>query len=293
MKISIVICTYNRAESLKDPLESLLKQQKQDSLDYEVIVVDNNSSDETKRVVESYMALFHGRLRYVFEQRQGLSHARNRGIREARGEVIAFTDDDVIVSENWIASIKAFMENSDWDGVIGISHWVRQNGEIYTKRPKNDLLIGNGLNMIFRKGTLLKAGLFDGVLGAGSIGCAAEDTDLIYRLTKMGQKLTFCEEIVVHHKPRISTQEEKDILYRDAQGEGFLWGKHLLKHKDIHAFKRLYWKVSDLLKRYYRAKKQKDEEERFRNRIVLSGIWLGFRKAFKHYIIHHEKQHTK
>lgn len=82
--ISIIISTYNRCESLKDTLDSLLNQEIDGSFDYEVIITDNNSKDKTKEVVESCKEKFNGRLRYLFEPQQGKSYALNRAIKESK-----------------------------------------------------------------------------------------------------------------------------------------------------------------------------------------------------------------
>jgi glycosyltransferase involved in cell wall biosynthesis len=82
-----------------------------DDLPWECILVDNNSDDSTRSVFEEVEKHYESKIRYVFEEKRGLSHARNRGIKEARGEIIAFTDDDVIVDKYWIQNIgKAFKE---------------------------------------------------------------------------------------------------------------------------------------------------------------------------------------
>ena len=116
--VSIVISTYNRCDQLPIAVNACLAQQT--DVPYEVIVVDNNSSDGTRRWVEARMASSHGRLRYVFEPKQGLPHARNAGIDAARGRYIAFTDDDVHVAPDWVASIaRAFAMHPDVDMIGG------------------------------------------------------------------------------------------------------------------------------------------------------------------------------
>jgi len=114
MKLSVVVCSLNRSESLRRMLKSLQEMVIPDYLSCEVIVVDNNSDDDTRLVVEEIEKHFELKIRYVFENKKGLSHARNRGVKEAGGEIIAFTDDDVIVDKHWIKSIdKAFKEYDD------------------------------------------------------------------------------------------------------------------------------------------------------------------------------------
>ena len=94
--ISVVVCTYNRAESLRETIYSLLKQDLK-AVPMEILVVDNNSSDNTKNVVASFGEGNQFPIRCVFEGQQGLGYARNTGIQAAKGEIIAFIDDDIEV----------------------------------------------------------------------------------------------------------------------------------------------------------------------------------------------------
>src|SRR5215216_2688114 len=117
--ISVIISTYNRCDMLSSAIEKLLAQERE-RVAYEIIIVDNNSTDRTREVVESFIARGHSNLRYVFEPRQGVSHARNRGIAHAAAPIIAFADDDVVVSLDWVATIKrAFDEHTSVDCIGG------------------------------------------------------------------------------------------------------------------------------------------------------------------------------
>ena len=86
MKISVILSTYNRCQSLAKALDSAAASTLPEGDEWEVVVVDNNSTDQTRDVVEDFQRRHPGRFRYVFESQQGLSHARNAGIREARGD---------------------------------------------------------------------------------------------------------------------------------------------------------------------------------------------------------------
>ena len=119
MQVSVVIGTYNRAHLLEGTLEALASQEVPGSLEWEIVVVDNNSRDATAQVTTAFSKTTATRVRYVFEPQQGLSHARNRGIREARGAIIAFTDDDVLPASDWIAEIAAAIDRWKADGVGG------------------------------------------------------------------------------------------------------------------------------------------------------------------------------
>lgn len=103
--VSVVISTYNRSDVLPRALDSVLHQEAGD-VRYEVLVVDNNSTDGTREVIESYVRRGHANLRHLFEARQGVSHGRNAGIAQARAPIIAFTDDDMEVGPDWVAQIK-------------------------------------------------------------------------------------------------------------------------------------------------------------------------------------------
>lgn len=100
MDISVIISTYNRCGSLARAISSILAQEPATPA-FELVIVDNNSTDETKQTVESFLAQ-DPRVRYVFEKRQGLSYGRNAGLAAAKGQFIIYTDDDVVVAANWV-----------------------------------------------------------------------------------------------------------------------------------------------------------------------------------------------
>ena len=102
MKFSVVIATYNRADELPRTLDSLSEMKTTGP--WEVVIVDNNSSDNTRDVVLERVGSFPVPLHYIFEREQGRSAALNAGIRAARGEIIAITDDDVRVDPEWLVN---------------------------------------------------------------------------------------------------------------------------------------------------------------------------------------------
>jgi glycosyltransferase involved in cell wall biosynthesis len=111
--IAIIICTWNRAALLRGTLMSLQKQIVPANTEVDVIVVDNNSSDDTKPMVEQLCNEWQpGTLHYTFERRQGKQFALNAGIAVSRSELLAFTDDDIILPPDWIANICSAFENS-------------------------------------------------------------------------------------------------------------------------------------------------------------------------------------
>ncbi|MBF0490308.1 MAG: glycosyltransferase family 2 protein, partial [Candidatus Omnitrophica bacterium] len=94
---SIIISTYNRCDHLRTTLESMLLLQVDGSFEYEIIVINNNSQDQTDLIIKNLQLKFNNRLFYYHELRQGKSFALNTAIEKAKGEILIFTDDDVIV----------------------------------------------------------------------------------------------------------------------------------------------------------------------------------------------------
>lgn len=176
-RVSVVICTYNRCAQLGAALGALLGQR--GSVPYEVILVDNNSTDETRQVAA---ALEDSRLRYVFEPRQGLPYARNAGVQASLAPLIAFTDDDVRVGPDWVATIyQAFVEHPDIDMVGGrvrpiwpeaLPRWMTrlqlgpfalgERGDAPIRvSAENAALCLVGANFAFRREVFTRVGLFD------------------------------------------------------------------------------------------------------------------------------------
>jgi glucosyl-dolichyl phosphate glucuronosyltransferase len=182
MRFSIVIATYNRAALLDDTLDSLSRLQP--GAPWEVVVVDNNSPDHTKAVVDAAAPTFPAPLRYVFEREQGRSAALNCGFRVATGEIVVTTDDDVRVEPDWLNRIEAGLETRQCDYVGGRvvpmwesepPHWVpRTNGQLWAVIALLDygcepLKFGRrvplGVNMAMRRETIARAGGFDTRIG--------------------------------------------------------------------------------------------------------------------------------
>jgi hypothetical protein len=123
----LVLCTYNRASLLGNALDALLAQQS-DTPPFEVIVVDDNSTDDIAVVIQGAMRRHHN-LRYIFEPRQGLASARNAGIEAALAPLVAFTDDDVRVARTWVTAVIAgFAEFTvaEWIGGKVVPRWPAQ-----------------------------------------------------------------------------------------------------------------------------------------------------------------------
>ena len=178
MKYSIVIATYKRAADLGETLASLAALQPDGA--WEVIVVDNNSPDDTRGVVERAARTFPVELRYLFEREQGRSPALNAGIRAARGEIVATTDDDVRVPADWLNRAAEGLERLRCDYVGGRvlpiwggprPVWLPNRGgkqwaviallDYGTQPIEFGARVPLGVNMAFRRSAFDTAGLFD------------------------------------------------------------------------------------------------------------------------------------
>lgn len=213
--ISVVMTTYNRAGLLGDAVRSILAQE--GAPPYEFIVVDNNSTDDTRELVAG-LAREDARLRYVFEGRQGVSHGRNAGIRAAHAPIVAFTDDDVRARPDWThVIVRAFAEFPDVDFVGGRvlprwpappppwltrDHWSPlalldlgdQPVRIDPANPRTLVMC----NAAFRRAALERVGGFDPcyqhALGAVA---ACEDHELELRVLRTGGGGLYLPDMVV------------------------------------------------------------------------------------------------
>jgi glucosyl-dolichyl phosphate glucuronosyltransferase len=216
--VSVIICTYNRSERLKIVLEGLLKQA-DDYLIYEIIVADNNSNDRTKDILVEYAPKFGGRLKYVFERCPGKSLAANAAIRMSKGNILCFTDDDVVLHEYWISQLVRCFDRYNCDCVggrvlpifpEGTEQWVRDYATklsgavvIYDKGEETFEFKGQtfpfiGANFAFKRSVFKQVGYFRPDLGGGT-GRVGEDTEFINRLLDQGKRLYYCGKAVIWH----------------------------------------------------------------------------------------------
>lgn len=218
MDVSIIICTYNRAQSLQDTLRAVRSLRTLADRLWEVIVVDNNSSDGTRALVTE-LATDWPLLRYEFEPEQGLSHARNHGIAVAKGELLLFTDDDVLPEPDWMEQTILGLARYHADACGGFIApvWEAQPPDWLTPRFHgflavrdercDDYIIGSsseapfGANMGIKRSVIESVGLFDTSRGRrGAVLASGEDGEMFDRILAAGFKAVFLGQSRVHHK---------------------------------------------------------------------------------------------
>ncbi|MGB8321797.1 MAG: glycosyltransferase family A protein, partial [Candidatus Acidiferrum sp.] len=203
-------------------LESVARSQMPAAVDWEVLVVDNNSNDETPAVVDEYSRKFPGRFRYFREPRQGKSYALNSGIREARGEILAFLDDDVTVEPAWLQTLTAHLLSGEWIGSGGriratqnveLPPWLALEGPhglggvlcgLFDRGdvPKELDVAPHGSNMAFHRSVFEKHGYFRTDMGPSPDGDTPrpnEDTEFGRRLMAAGEHLRYEPFAVIYH----------------------------------------------------------------------------------------------
>jgi glycosyltransferase involved in cell wall biosynthesis len=248
--VTIVIATRGRTTKLAATLDSVWAV---DYPDYEVVVVDNDPVPSATRALVEHLSASERRLRYIHEPRPGLAIAHNAGLRIARGDIVAFTDDDVLVDERWLLELaRAFAWRDDIVCVTGLiapaeletgaQLWLEDRVQLdkgyeprvfntHADRPAGFLFpyaagaFGSGANMAFRTGFLNDAGGFDAAMGAGTRSRGGDDLAAFFAVLSSGASLAYQPAAIVRHFHR----RDVDGLRRQMFDYGAGLGAYLTK----------------------------------------------------------------
>ena len=232
--VTVAVCTRDRPEDMKLCLEAL------SHLDYpnlDILVVDNAPQTEsTKELVETH----YPSVRYVREPRPGLDWARNRAILEAKGEIIAYTDDDVVVDPDWVKALaQVFTENLEVMAVTGLvvpyeleaesqvlfemyggfgrgfeRKWHRKTSAKLPWQWFGAGQFGTGANMAYRRSIFEKIGFFDPALDVGTVTNGGGDLEMFIRVLKAGHTLVYEPKALIRHRHRQEYEKlRKQISY--------------------------------------------------------------------------------
>jgi len=246
---SIIVCTRNRAASLRRTLRPLGELSIPAGWQVELLIVDNGSTDDTAAVARDARP---GRLavRYVLEPEPGKSRALNRAIAEARGEYLLFTDDDVAPRTDWVERMVTPMLNGACDAVNGQiilapdltrpwltemhMSWLALSLGAGSRDWARELI---GANMGFRRAVLQRVPGYDPELGPGSpSGGVCEDTLLGMQLAAAGFRIAYVEDaIVVHHLDPSRLQRQHWLGFARGRGRNWAYIRYHWKHDDIRA----------------------------------------------------------
>ena len=268
--VSVVICTRNRSEHLKKCLESFGNQK---CIPLEIIVVDNAPVDDsTFNVAKEF-----SNVKYVREPRPGLDIARNAGALEARGSVVAYTDDDVELHPWWIYQVNETFAKTDASAMTGLviaselktesqqifeRYWSFNRGYVDKLFDPHFLIdhlaagppvweIGAGANMAFRRSAFQRAGYFDERLDVGAAGCNG-DSEMWYRILLKGGSINYNPRAVVFHEHRKEIKSLKKQIFsymrgfttaaliQQSQNSNAGYRKHLYYKLPVHYLKLIF-----------------------------------------------------
>jgi len=270
--VSVIICTLNHADYLRATLQSIAQVSLPEGITVEVIVVDNGSQDHTCDVVRSFAAS-PANIRYYSEPRRGQCYARNTGMAQAKGEILLWTDDDVIVPSSWISDMVTPLLSGEYQGTGGRvkmhpslerpwmtrSHYIRLAD---TRSWADDYAVMIGANMAFTRDVLKTVPAFDVELGPGQLGFR-DDTLFYSQMLVAGFKIAAVAQSVVEHN-----FEPSRLTYRYwlknavAAGNSTAYMAYHWSHERIDkpALRELFWKASLAAFRLTHQRKFPDEE---------------------------------
>jgi glycosyltransferase involved in cell wall biosynthesis len=247
MNITLIVCTYNQCETLAETLAEIAKSQLPGHVTWEVLVVDSNSDDYTRDVVEGFIRRYPGRFRYIFESRPGTARALNAGVKQAHGDVIAFTDADLKLEPKWLWNLTSNLQGEQWAGTGGRilpqapfsrPEWASladpRVGDppyrIFDRGDKPGKLeqAPRSGNMAFRKAMFEKYGGFQTQLGQRPSDHSQEDTEFGYRLMAAGERLVYEPSAVVRRPTMLGRLDKQDFLrwwFNRGQSKVQNWGK--------------------------------------------------------------------
>jgi glycosyltransferase involved in cell wall biosynthesis len=225
--ITVIVPTYNRKQLLNEALEAILKQT---ITNYEVIVVDDGSSDGTFELLQSIQDKNDGKLTFLTQKNGGPASARNRAINKAKGNIIAFTDDDCVVATNWLEVIQSsFDADSDLIGLQGRTSTDKKAVTPFTHQIDNEHGFDTipTCNAAYKLDVLKLLGGFDESFPFPH----NEDADLAWRAREIG-KVAFNPEMHVYHPPR------KDSFQKVSKRMRILESEFLLFHKNPSLYRK-------------------------------------------------------
>lgn len=234
---SVIVCTRNRSGAMTLLLESLQRLEVPPGVRWELIVVDNGSSDDTPATLASFETLLP--MQIVREPMPGLARARNAGLAAARGQVLLCTDDDCVPDSKWLAAVYEEFRRAPTLGMLGgrvelydardrptTTRTSRERRRITALFELDDII---GCNMSFRRSAFEAIGPFDVALGGGTGARAGEDVDFVYRALRAGIQMAYTPEALVYHNHgRRTDAQVRDLTRAYTVARGALFCKYLL-----------------------------------------------------------------
>jgi glycosyltransferase involved in cell wall biosynthesis len=246
--ITLAICTYNNCSLLNKTLATIEKQCVDASIMWSTLVIDNNSTDGTQQLVQTYIQSNRiPGLHYVLETQQGLAYARRRAVAETKSELIAFIDDDCLLSPDWVEQAVAFCRNHPMAGAVGgrvellwetppdefllqckDSLSAQDYGDLPTQLPSTGWTYLVGAGLLLRRKALESSGWIDSadlVDRCGSKLTSGGDIEIVLRIRKAGYQLWYNPAMQLQH---YIPQRRMSVEYLCNLHRGFGQGDHIL-----------------------------------------------------------------
>ena len=218
--VSVIIATYNRSNLLEKCLLSILDQTYPHDL-FEVIVVDDGSNDDTREIVQNLIkTVEYPKIHYLYQQNSGPGAARNMGINNSKGEIIAFADDDVTVDKNWIKNALPYFSDDNIAGVEGTTYVEnRKDIVLFPQNTKRKYLT---CNIFYMRSILIEIGGFD----SRFYMAFREDSDIAFSVIEMGYNIISAENVVAIHAPLPASYSSILNLAKKHYFDPLLYKKH-------------------------------------------------------------------
>jgi exopolysaccharide biosynthesis predicted pyruvyltransferase EpsI/GT2 family glycosyltransferase len=297
MQLSVIVCTYNRSHAIIDCLDSIVASLDHAApVDAEIVIVDNSSTDNTSAIVRGWAVGVAWPVSLVAEAKQGLSNARNRGIATARGDLLAFTDDDCRLTLDYVRdalrhdaadpelALRGGRVELGDSTDLPITIKTKTDREVYRrcdKAAKQENLANCivGANMVMRREVAEKIGPFDWRFGTSEVP-AGEDADYVFRAYLADIKIEYVPDMAVVHFHGRKTNEQAAKLFRNYMiGSGALYAKHVTR--DYNLARQLVWDVKGAGQELMTRKNLFWPDIGFWNTDKVSCYLIGWRRYYK------------
>jgi glycosyltransferase involved in cell wall biosynthesis len=251
--LSLIISTRNRSSALARTLESL--RMLRTSQPWELLIIDNGSSDDTQLTIKRFGATFSGAVQLVSEPKRGLANAHNAGFRQAKSPICVFIDDDCYPSEDYLSAISVCFAEDPGIGFIGgrILPWSDDDCTVATQKstkrvafaPYSFIPTGviHGANFACRRTAIEAAGGFDSRFGPGALFFNAEEVELLARISNTGWAGAYDPRpLVYHHHGRKNGWDEWRVVRSYERGRGGYYAKCLLNRTMRANYLSHWWK---------------------------------------------------
>lgn len=264
-RITAAVCAFNEERFLRDVVASLTRQTLP-ARDFEIIVVDNNSTDGSAAVLNELARELRGRLRVIVESSPGLSNARNRALAEAKSPIVAFIDADAVAEPNWLAALLAVFDDSPDAAVVGgpvrvqwdhprprwwehrldeaLNAWDAGDEHAVLTYPRYPY----GTNFAVRAEPVRKAGAFRTTLGRkGRALLAGEEGELCVRIEQADWRIYYVPGAIVHHRTAAARLSRRYILRRafhHGRSQRLVEAMHGLRSETYLSWPRITWMIA-------------------------------------------------